>query len=323
MALFLIRLNCSKQLLMNTLETTSTQNSGQELNYKIVKKLSASQIYNDYKKAFSRVSGLPLTLQPVDPLQPAMQSHQENSLCTMLRRINNGCPFCLALQSELEHRAKLEPVNLCCFAGICQTAVPIRMGDQVIAFLKTGQVLLRQPNKETFSKIAQQLLKWVAKVDLNSIEHAYFQSKVLDQNQYKAFVQLLSIFAKHLGAISNSIAIKESFLEPEVIQSAKGYISDHYYEHLTLAQISRAVNMSVRYFCKTFKRYSGMTFTGYLSRLRVEQAKILLLDPHKHISEVAFEVGFESLSQFNRSFKRITGKTPTEYRQDIKNLHQS
>ena len=72
--------------------------------------------------------------------------------------------------------------------------------------------------------------------------------------------------------------------------------------------------MSVRYFCKVFKQSIGMTFTDYLNRLRIEKAKNLLANPHKHISEIAFEVGFESLSQFNRSFKRITGETPTRFR---------
>ena len=77
---------------------------------------------------------------------------------------------------------------------------------------------------------------------------------------------------------------------------------------------AKAVNTSVRYFCKVFKNYTGITFVEYLTRLRIEKSKSLLLNPHKRISEVAFEVGFESLTQFNRSFKKHTGMTPTEFR---------
>ena len=60
-----------------------------------------------------------------------------------------------------------------------------------------------------------------------------------------------------------------------------------------------------------------MCFTDYLARLRIEHAKQILQNPHTRVSEVAFEVGFNSLPHFNRSFKRITGLTPTEFREDI------
>jgi AraC-like DNA-binding protein len=72
--------------------------------------------------------------------------------------------------------------------------------------------------------------------------------------------------------------------------------------------------MSAFYFCKTFKKATGMTFTDYLARVRVEKVKNLLLNPHKRVSEAAYEVGFQSLSQFNRVFRRIAGEAPTTYR---------
>ena len=60
-----------------------------------------------------------------------------------------------------------------------------------------------------------------------------------------------------------------------------------------------------------------MTFTDYLSRVRVEKAKNLLQNPHLRVSEIAFETGFDSISQFNRSFKRITGLAPTQFRSEF------
>ena len=60
-----------------------------------------------------------------------------------------------------------------------------------------------------------------------------------------------------------------------------------------------------------------MTFVDYLSRVRVEKAKNLLQNPGLRVSEIAYDVGFESLSQFNRAFKRITGLTPSYFRKDL------
>ena len=58
----------------------------------------------------------------------------------------------------------------------------------------------------------------------------------------------------------------------------------------------------------------GLTFTDYLARVRIEKAKTLLLAPNRRVSEVAYEVGFQSLTHFNRVFKAITGQSPSGYR---------
>jgi AraC-like DNA-binding protein len=62
----------------------------------------------------------------------------------------------------------------------------------------------------------------------------------------------------------------------------------------------------------------GLNFTVYLSRVRLEKAKTLLLNPHLRISEIAFEVGFQSLTHFNRRFREILGQSPTDYRARLK-----
>ena len=59
---------------------------------------------------------------------------------------------------------------------------------------------------------------------------------------------------------------------------------------------------------------TGINFTEYVSRLRTEKAKNLLLNPNLRVSEIAYEVGFQSLTHFNRVFKKVVGESPTEYR---------
>ncbi|MGZ5566768.1 MAG: helix-turn-helix domain-containing protein [Limisphaerales bacterium] len=77
------------------------------------------------------------------------------------------------------------------------------------------------------------------------------------------------------------------------------------------------MNTSTFHFCKMFKKATGLNFTDYVSRVRVEKAKNLLLNPNLRISEIAYEVGFQSLTHFNRVFKKITGQSPSHYRTQL------
>lgn len=281
-----------------------------------VQRLSESRIFRDYQQAFHAASGLPLAIRPAKAYNNALKGQKgENPFCVIVARTNKGCANCLQMQQHLEQQAGLAPKSLHCFAGLCDSAVPIRVGEKLIAFLQTGQVLLHQPNQEEFSRITKQLLSWGSQVNLKALEEAYFQTQVFDRTQYEAMLRLLSTFAEHLAMISNSIEVEASRVEPELVRKAKRYIRKRFEQPISLDQAAQAVNTSTRHFCKVFKTATGITFTDYLARLRVEKAKHLLQNPHLRVSEIAFETGFESISQFNRSFKRIVGKSPSQYRE--------
>ena len=111
--------------------------------------------------------------------------------------------------------------------------------------------------------------------------------------------------------------MQEEKAESPQIARARAFIADHQDEDLSLGEVAKAVNMSAFYFCKMFKQATGLTFTDYLARIRVEKVKNMLLDPHKRVSEVAFAAGFQSLSQFNRVFRKVAGEAPSTYRERI------
>ena len=143
------------------------------------------------------------------------------------------------------------------------------------------------------------------------------QTRVLKKTQYEAVLRLLTIFAQHLASFSNQLMVAAERVESPLAARAKLYITDHQHEEISLGQVAAAVNTSAFYFCKMFKQATGLTFTDYLARVRVEKVKNLLLNPHKRISEAAYEAGFQSLSQFNRVFRRVTGQAPTVWRDKL------
>jgi len=117
--------------------------------------------------------------------------------------------------------------------------------------------------------------------------------------------------------LSNQILVQHRNAEPPVITRAKAFVAEHQTEEIHLGEVAKAVNTSTFYFCKMFKKVTGINFTDYLSRVRIEKSKNLLLNPNLRVSEIAFEVGFQSLTHFNRVFKKILGQSPTEYRAQL------
>lgn len=296
---------------------TPTTNSAQQ-SRTIVAQLKRSQVFRDYEQAFRETTGLPINLRPVEAFDlPHHGDPKESPFCALMAQSNHSCASCLQLQKKVEEEARLEPKTLKCFAGLCDSAVPVRVGDNLIAFLQTGQILLHAPSKVDFTRATRQLVQWGTEVDLKRLEEAYFQTRVVTRKQYESILRLLTIFAQHLSAMSNQLMVEKATEELPAVAKARVYIADRHADELSLTEVASAVNMSAFYFCKTFKKATGMTFTEYLARVRVEKVKHLLLNPHKRVSEAAYEAGFQSLSQFNRVFRRIAGEAPSTYRERL------
>ncbi len=281
----------------------------------LVAQLKRSRIYRDYEQAFRETTGMPIALRPIEGFDlPHHGDPKESPFCALMAQANRSCAACLQLQKRVEEEARLVPKTLKCFAGMCDSAVPVRVGDHLIAFLQTGQILTHEPGKTDFIKATRQLVQWGGEVDLKRLEDAYYQTRVVTKKQYESILRLLTIFAQHLGAVSNQLMVQSESAGSPAIAKARTLITERHAEELSLTEIARAVNMSAFYFCKSFKKATGMTFTDYLARVRVEKVKNLLLNPNMRVSEAAYAAGFQSLSQFNRVFRRIAGESPSVYR---------
>jgi AraC-like DNA-binding protein/ligand-binding sensor protein len=288
----------------------------------LVKRISKSDIYKVYERAFSDATQLSMSLRPTETWRLALEGKRyQNPFCALLAKSNRTCAACLQVQKEMQDMPGSGAKTATCFAGLCDTAVPVRVGEKVIGYLQTGQVALRKPNEIQFGRITQQLVDWGVSVDLTQLKDAYYHSRTLAPQQYTAMVKLLEIFATHISTLANEIMVQEDEAESPMIRRARAYILANQADPIDLDKVAQAMHVSSFYFCKMFKKATGLTFTDYLSRVRVEKAKTLLLNPHLRISEIAYDVGFQSLTHFNRMFRKIVGESPTAYR-DSKSVRQ-
>ena len=281
-----------------------------------VQQLSRSRIYQDYEQAFGKATKFPLELSSIDMWREIhrVRSKYANPFCAILARTGKICGECLEVQRKLSGPNTSDTQTVTCFAGLTTTSVPVKLEERVIAFLQTGQVFLRTPSAKRFKKIATQLISWGMKVNLARLENAYFHSRVVSRDQYRAIVRLLEIFAEHLALIANQIGLQQRRGDPPMIRGAKDYVASHQSDPIKLEQIARALNVSKYHFCRSFKHATGLTFVEYLNRVRIEKAKVLLHNNNLRVSEIAYDVGFQTITHFNRIFRKLVGYSPTEYR---------
>jgi AraC-like DNA-binding protein/ligand-binding sensor protein len=280
--------------------------------------LAGSKLYKEYQRAFVDAVGVPLTFRAVESWQlPYHGKRGENPFCAYLAAKSRSCAACLRTAQRLSRLAADQAATVTCASGLSETAVPVRVGEKLLGFLQTGQVFTKPPTDSQFERTARLLQQWDVAVRKDHLRDAFFKTRVLSPAQQQSVVTMLTVFGQHLSMVGDQIAVWKVHAEPPVITKARAYIFEHQAEDLSLGQVAKAVNASSFYFCKLFKKSTGINFIDHISQLRIGKAKNLLMNPDCLISEIAFEVGFQSLTHFNRVFKKLTGLSPSSYRAQL------
>ncbi len=283
-------------------------------NKQMIDMLRRSRLFRDYENVFTKATGLALTLRPLEFWQLAHHGKKhENPFCAMLAEHPKSLAVCLQAHQEMIDHTGLLPHTVTCPFGLTETAIPVKLGSDVIGYLRIGQVLRHMPAKADTNKVTRELERCRLKFS-GALRKAWERNPLIPPDKYNAIVRLLSFFAEQLSALSNQLVVERQNAEPPLVQKARDYIAQHKTEPLSLSAVAKAAGASVFHFCKVFRRSTGLKFTDYVARVRLEDARTQLLNPNRRISEVAYDVGFQSLTQFNRMFKRVFGQSPTEFR---------
>ncbi len=274
-----------------------------------------------YEAAFRKATGVSLkVVPPGDNGQHHLFGQQGNAFCSLAACTSAGCLACLETEARARDLAAKRRVfqQLHCYAGLTVVAVPVMTGGRHWATVLSGQVFRREPTQRDFAMVAKMIGGGVNGDWEKKARKAYFETAVVTADRFQAIIQLLNVFAQYLADLGSRQAIACSKVEPEAVASAKLYIQTHAEEPIKLEQVVQHVNVSRFYFCKLFKKATGMTLTEYVARVRVEKAKTLLVDPSLRISEIVYAAGFGSIPQFNSVFKHYVGMPPTEYRTGLR-----
>ena len=151
-------------------------------------------------------------------------------------------------------------------------------------------------------------------------------SKLSEARGLERIITLLTILEKmvnskekqYINSIYHEVKIEKS--EANRLNKVFQYISDNFQRKITLSEIASVANLSAKAFCRYFKSKTRKTFYDFLLEVRVAHACNLLLEKDMTIYEVCYDCGFNNLSNFNRYFKKIMDKTPTNYKWEFMNV---
>jgi len=271
-----------------------------------------------FEEAFRGAMGVPVRLFPPEiPTKRLSLGVFENPLCTFVGASTQVCQCCVACQSRVLRGVSKHLVlqQVSCAAGLTEVAVPVVVGLRHVATLLSGQVLRREPTERDFELLVQTLGGASAGPSWHkAIKAAYFSTPVLTADRFNAMNRMLELFAGFIAETVGSESVTATEVEPESVVSAKKIIQEHMSESLDLPSMVRHLGLSRSYFCRLFKRSTGMTLSDYAARVRMEKAKVMLINPSVRIAEIGYSVGFRSIPRFNGAFKQHVGMTPSDYR---------
>lgn len=282
--------------------------------------LAATTAVRQYREAFARATGLPLSTVPAEVSHECLcAALSAVSFCAMIA--NGACSgeLCRRVMSAAHRHAgeRARPVQHRCFSGLREVFVPVIIGGRHAGSLLVGPFFERKPTREEFALVGTAMKEMVREADLDRFREAYLRAPVVSREKADAAVTLAAAFAQYLGECGGRLTLDEARRRSPLVQRIDHYIAEHADGPLSLAKVAAHVHVSPGHLCRVFKRETNLTLTEYWTRVRVEKAKQLLANPHLRVSEVSFQAGFESIPYFNRVFRRYEGRSPSQYRRRL------
>ncbi|MFV0337046.1 MAG: helix-turn-helix domain-containing protein [Chthoniobacterales bacterium] len=259
--------------------------------------------------SFTDATGIYVSLQThVGELD---DTNWQNPFCKTLNE-DKTCQACRMHRAHL-HEQKNETLH--CFAQLAETVIYLKIGDTIFANLLAGQVFLQNEPKKIFRPIATSLKRMqVPEEMLVKLEVLWKRTEGVTKKRYDAAIRLLEVFASQISRIAADLMMQDLEGEPEHVRKAKHYILQHHTDPIMLEDVAKAIGFSNQYASTLFRDHTGITISEHISLVRIEAAKRQLLLRNMRIAEIAYQVGFCSLSQFNRTFSKLTGQSPSQYR---------
>lgn len=277
------------------------------------KRLAASATVREQQIAFACATGVPLTLVPASTPKDAPA---DDAFCVKgcLGGISGSLCSRRLRQAEQRAVASRGPVQHACPSGLLKILMPVFIGGRHAGNLLAGPFSLRAADSARLAGLAQRLEKLGLGSRVPELRVTWRYSPLISTEKCRAAGTLLRMFANYLEECGKRALRTEPPAGSALLRKIEAFLAECQDQRVTLKDVAARVNLSPCHFCAVFKKQTGLTFTEYRTQQRLEKARQLLHEPERRVSDVAFEVGFESIPYFNRAFRRRFGCSPSELR---------
>ena len=235
----------------------------------------------------------------------AQSTCASTGLCQGILETRAGAERCHRFAHGIVHALRQERCSThTCHAGLTCIRSPIRLAGETIGYLVVGSYFINSHSRVSLDQPGES-------PSSQSSDGAPRQISEAKQMALVRWLQLaVDSLVQHLEDRENG---PDKPL-PAFVTKVCSEIQRRYQEPLSLGQAAAICGLSRGYFCRAFHDFTGLRFVEYVHAVRVERVCQILRDSDCSISEAAFAVGFQSLSQFNRAFRKLKGTTPRSWR---------
>ena len=278
-------------------------------------RLMESESVRRQQVAFSCATGLPLTLLPASG-DGKLGSVRSPLYCVQGCMGPGSGELCEERLLATERRATEvgHALHCQCPAGLVKLVAPVIINGRHVGNLLAGPFSLGTLEVRQERRRISQLKKQGLRFPVSDLRASREASPRMSAEKLNAVKTLLEMFAQYLAECGQRSLLEEAGQRSPLLQKIETQFAAQGDQAVTVRELADSLHISPCYFCKLFRKQTGLTFTEYRTQLRVEAAKRLLLNRNMRISEVAFEAGFDSIPYFNRVFRRLVGCSPTQFR---------
>jgi YesN/AraC family two-component response regulator len=202
----------------------------------------------------------------------------------------------------------------------------LREGDSALIFPnQIHEFQTQKSSKHTLCIFSPQLVKAYAKVFENKIPicnkfnlDKFYQNKVLEISDKSSSVALKGILYSVCAEFDKKAEYESNISDKKnLLFTIFKFVEENFSGECSLHALAEKTSYNYVYLSKHFTRCTGISYTEYVNRYRINEACYLLTNTSRTMLDIAYECGFDCLRSFNRNFKKIMGITPTDYRQGI------
>lgn len=275
-------------------------------------RITASPAVREQQVAFTCATGVPLALLPASVLAHGL----DEAFCVKGCLGDPSGNICGRRLLKAEKRAISQdgPVQYSCPSGLVKILVPVFINSKHAGSLLAGPFALKSLDGEKLGTLVDRLGKLGLGDRVNELRTTWRYTPLLSSEKCRAAGTLLRMFGRYLEETGKSELAAPKAPRSPLLEKIENLLAESQDTPVSLKEVAARVNLSPCHFCSVFKKQTGVTFSQYRTRQRLERARTLLQNPEYRVSDVAFEAGFQSIPYFNRAFRREFGCSPTEFR---------